>query len=61
MFFKKEKAGRWIAPVPHAYKMACCDCGLVHSLWFRVVSGEVQFKVYRDELLTRRQWRKRKK
>lgn len=28
---------RWIAPIHKSYKMACCDCGLVHELQFRVV------------------------
>jgi hypothetical protein len=26
----------WIHPLP-GYKMACCDCGLVHNLEFRVL------------------------
>jgi hypothetical protein len=27
----------WIAPTMRIYKMACCDCGLVHNLQFKVV------------------------
>lgn len=27
---------RWVQPVMEGYKMACCDCGLVHDLSFRV-------------------------
>jgi hypothetical protein len=52
---KNVKAGVWVQPVKRAYKMFCCDCGLVHSLWFRVHNGRVQFKAYRDETLTRKQ------
>lgn len=27
---------RWVQPVMDGYKMACCDCGLVHDISFRV-------------------------
>lgn len=27
---------KWIRPTRKGYKMACCDCGLVHNLDFRV-------------------------
>ena len=27
---------RWVAPQMGGYYMACCDCGLVHHLQFRV-------------------------
>ena len=30
----------WIAPRHERYQMSCCDCGLVHTLQFRVVEGE---------------------
>ena len=50
MRFKKPKAGEWVQPVRKAYKLACCDCGLVH---FRVFNGRAQFKAYRDEKATR--------
>jgi hypothetical protein len=26
----------WIRPIRKGYKMACCDCNLVHDLDFRV-------------------------
>jgi hypothetical protein len=68
MPFAKKKAGKWIQPVmsPSSYKFECCDCGLVHSIHYRVVftkagKPKVQFKVYRDELLTRQQRNKRAK
>jgi hypothetical protein len=28
---------RWISPRPGIYRMACCDCGLVHDMQFKVV------------------------
>ena len=53
MRFKKPKPGEWVQPVRRAYKLACCDCGLVHSMHFRVWNGRVQWKAYRDEKATR--------
>lgn len=28
---------RWVQPVMRSYKMACCDCGLVHVMEFRAL------------------------
>lgn len=28
---------RWVPPLHKGYKLACCDCGLVHNMEFRVV------------------------
>jgi hypothetical protein len=28
---------RWVQPVMKGYKMACCDCGLVHDMEFRAL------------------------
>lgn len=30
----------WINPVKRKYKMACCDCGLVHNMDFRIVEDK---------------------
>ena len=27
----------WITPIMAGYRMACCDCGLVHELEFQVI------------------------
>lgn len=40
MKFKQEKAEKggwtkWIHPTMTGYHMACCDCGLVHTINFR--------------------------
>lgn len=40
--------GQWIQPVRRGYKMACCDCGLVHKLDFRIKKARVQFAASRD-------------
>ncbi len=44
--------GEWIAPKQRGFKDACCDCGLVHHMDFRVVDGQIQFKAVRDERAT---------
>ena len=38
----------WFAPKMDGWKMACCDCGLVHDVEFRVVDGEVQMRAKRN-------------
>lgn len=40
--YPREKAGPdgwtdWVTPIPFGYRMACCDCSLVHEMEFRVV------------------------
>jgi len=31
------KANEWVFPKMRKYKMACCDCGLVHTMDFKVI------------------------
>jgi hypothetical protein len=45
--YESPKAGEWIRPVRRGYKLACCDCGLVHLVNFRVRKGRVEFQVFR--------------
>lgn len=42
----------WIQPVRKGYKLACCDCGLVHNVDFRTQRGKIQFRVSRNERST---------
>jgi len=48
----------WIQPIRRGYRMACCDCGLVHGINFRIVKyaagkrAKVQFQAWRDERAT---------
>lgn len=53
------EAGEWIQPVRRGYKMACCDCGLVHTLDFRIHRGRAQFRAFRDNRASGqlRRWR----
>lgn len=56
--YERPEAGEWIQPVRKGYKLACCDCGLVHTLDFRVSKGRIQFRVFRHNraTATMRRW-----
>lgn len=68
--FHQVKDGEWITPT-RRHKMACCDCGLVHNMTFRIVRIErlngrrygklaIQFKASRNERYTAGRRRARK-
>lgn len=46
--FEEPEEGEWVQPVERGYKMACCDCGLVHNVEFRIYEGRVQLRVFRN-------------
>jgi len=50
--YYEPKAGEWQQPIRKGYRMACCDCGLVHTMNFRVVNGRAQFCIFRDNRKT---------
>lgn len=53
--------GEWVEPKPQkVHKMVCCDCGLVHTINFRVVKGKVQFQAIRDKKATSNRRRNKK-
>lgn len=39
-------------PVRKGCKMACCDCGLVHTINFRTRRGRIQFQAFRNNRST---------
>ena len=58
-FRKIRNKGRafcdWQQPVMKKYFLACCDCGLVHEMQFRIVGVKkqaVQYRCRRAEGLT---------
>lgn len=65
MRYKPAKDGEWIRPVMKGYRMACCDCGLVHVLDFKVIKWaaghKVKFKASRDNRATARRRAKKAK
>ena len=50
--YHNPEPGEWIQPVRRGYRLACCDCGLTHTLNFRVHNGRVQFAVFRNNRAT---------
>jgi hypothetical protein len=45
--YERPEGGQWVQPVRRGYKLACCDCGLVHRMDFRVHQKRVQFRAFR--------------
>src|SRR5260370_20625783 len=54
MPYEKIKPGEWLRPKIKGYRMACCDCGLVHRLDFRVHTGRAELRANRDNRATKR-------
>ena len=59
MRYDCPEADEWVQPIPVGYRLACCDCSLVHEIDFRVISDEtdpelqhVQFRVRRNNRAT---------
>lgn len=56
MKYAPVSAGEWVQPKRRGYKMACCDCGLVHVLNFRLMKWgrgtKIQFQAFRNERST---------
>lgn len=54
--YKRVKAGEWQTPIRKGYKLACCDCCLVHTLDFRLVKRgkiyKIEFRAFRNERST---------
>lgn len=58
--YKVVTDGEWVQPVMKGYKMACCDCGLVHVINFRIAGKKVQLQAFRDNRKTAAKRRKLK-
>jgi len=58
--YDEPEEGEWVLPVRRGYKMACCDCGLVHRIDFRLRNGHIEFRVFADNRATAavRRWMK---
>lgn len=41
MSYEQPQSGEWINPKLDGYKLACCDCGLVHKVDFRIIRPSV--------------------
>ncbi len=52
MKYVEQKDGDWIKVIRRKHKIACCDCGLVHMLNFRIKKGKIEFQAIRDNRAT---------
>ena len=52
MTFTRVRDGEWVQPLRRGYRLACCDCGLVHTLNFRIHEKRIQFQVFRNARAT---------
>ena len=50
--YEHPEADEWVQPIRKGYKMACCDCGLVHDMDFRIHKNRVQFRARRNNRAT---------
>lgn len=50
--FTQASDGEWVQPIKRGYRVACCDCGLVHRIAFRVRESRIQFRAVRDVAAT---------
>lgn len=59
--YPPEKENKWIQPIRKGYGLACCDCGLVHELDFRIHKRHIQLRARRKPRSTGqvRRWMKR--
>lgn len=45
--------GEWATPSPSGiYKIACCDCGLIHYFQIRRTRGGFTYRAFRDQPAT---------
>lgn len=51
--YEEPVEGEWVQPEETGYKMACCSCGKVHKMDFRVIDGHAQFRMFRAPRSTR--------
>lgn len=51
MKYTSFKAGEWVRP-SRIFHAACCDCGLVHKMEFRIAKGRPEFRMWRAEKRT---------
>lgn len=42
----------WVSPVYRRYTSICCDCGLTHTIDFRIYKGQIQFRARRNNKST---------
>ena len=51
--YKVIEDGEWVQLTLDHY-LACCDCGLVHRITFKIVDGKLFMRPFRDVDATRK-------
>jgi hypothetical protein len=59
--YPKITDGEWVRPKQEGYRLACCDCGLIHAVNFRIVDGHIEFQPTRHARATAQRRRALKK
>ncbi len=60
--YEHIKDGEWVNVVARGHKNACCDCGLVHTIDYRLAGdGAFEIRFVRDTRATNALRRKMKK
>ena len=44
--------GEWIQVPKRGGKDQCCDCGLVHTINYKIIDGKIYTQVFRDPKAT---------
>lgn len=52
---------QWLKPKMRGYRIACCDCALVHEFRFMIYKGTLLYRVRRHERATAAKRRERRK
>ena len=47
--YVQRQDGEWFGVNRRGHLIACCDCGLVHFVRFRLVGGRLQMQAHRDD------------
>ena len=58
MKFEQLKEGEWSEMLMENQKLACCDCGLVHTINFKIKKKTVHAQFFRDEKATKKERKK---
>ena len=51
--FYQVPKNEWQMPIEKGYKMACCDCGLVHVMDFMVIDNDTEKQIKNGRAIMR--------
>jgi len=50
--YRKHEEGEWVRPIRKNWQMCCCDCGLVHTIDFKVKNKVIWLRAFRNNRST---------